>query len=177
MTLGLIWDLLTKAEIIAGLVLSIATLWGYFRKKQIDMESGESSSKHVEPSPNPERPRNPIPGNLENGNWVFVYGEKRYDISESTYIWGIGNGLTVRNREEIDFNQKNLENFVAGAIRSPNLSPRCEMYQTKDSKIFFLIRSGCFVGEYSKEEVKKWLNACGAPSETYERARIELRAA
>ena len=176
MTLSSIWDLLTKAETIAGLVISIAALWGYFKKKQTDMESGESSPKHVELLPYPKRPRNPIPGNLENGDWVFVYGEKKYSIGESTYIWGTGSGLSVMNsshRKE----KESIKDFPSRVTRVPDLTPRCEFYQTKDSKIFFLIRTGCFVGEYSKEEVREWLNAHGASSEAYERAEIELRVA
>ena len=70
-----------------------------------------------------------------------------------------------------------IKDFPTSVIRAPKYSPRCEVYQTKDSKIFFLIRIGCFVGEYSKEEVKEWLNAHGAPRDAYERAGIELRAA
>ena len=120
--------------------------------------------------------QNLIYGNMdEKGNWTWIDQGKKYDISKSIYIWGTGSGLTVRSRKKIDFNQKNLENFVAGAIRTTDLSPRCEMYQTKDSKIFFLICRGCFVSEYSREEVKEWLNAHSAPSEVYKKAEIGLR--
>ena len=141
------------------------------------MESGESSPKHVEPSLYPEKPREPILGSLENGVWVFIYGKKKYDISKSTYIWGMGNGLSVMNSNQ----RKKIENVSPlvsdRTTRAAVISHRCELYQAKGSKVFFLIRIGCFIGEYSKEEVREWLNVHGAPSEAYERAGIELRAA
>lgn len=173
MTLSSVWELLAKAETIAGLILFVGTLWGILKKNRSDMESRKSSPKHVESSPYPEKPREPILGSLENGTWVFIYGERKYDISKSNYIWGTGNGLSVMHSSHI----KEEESINRGTPRVATISPRCEVYQTKDSKIFFMIRIGYFVGKYSKEEVREWLNAHGAPSEAYERAGIELRAA
>ena len=137
----------------------------------------DSLREYAEPPPYPERPPDPIPGSLENGKWFFVYREKKYHISESTYIWGTGSGLSVMDSSHRKESVKDFSALGTRVVRVPNVSPRCEVYQTKKSNIFFLIRSGCFVGECSKEEVLLWLETHGAPMETYERAGIKLESA
>ena len=169
MTLASIWGIAQILSTIAGLI-------GLLKEVYKRIIGNSEKKTPVTKEKTLLRPQDPVPGRLENGNWVFICGEKKYDISKSAYIWGTGSGLSVMDsshREE----KESIKDFPVPVTRVPDLLPRYEVYQTKESKTFFLIRIGCFVGEYSKEEVREWLNAHGAPRKAYERAGIELRAA
>ena len=71
-----------------GLALSVVFLWGSFRKKQADMELGDSLREYAEPPPYPERPPDPIPGSLENGKWVFCIIERKSTMLVKVLISG-----------------------------------------------------------------------------------------
>ena len=102
----------------------------------------------------------------------FLYMERKSTVSVKAPIsGGRGSGLSVMNSSHRKEKER-IKGFPSRVTRVSDPTPRCEFYQTKDSKIFFLIRTGCFVGEYSKEKVREWLNAHGAPSEAYERAEL-----
>ena len=163
------WEFLQKIQIVSWCIGSLTRLYRWIQRAPKKLPLAEE--RKVFP-----RPQRPIPGSRENGKWVFICGEKEYDISKSTYIWGTGSGPTVMHSSHIE----EMESIKASSVlftRVADSSPRCEVYQMKESNIFILIRMECFVGEYSKEDVRGWLNTQGAPREAYQKAGIELQAA
>ena len=59
-------------------------------------------------------------------------------------------------------------------------NPHCVgqiLYQTDKNHTFFIATRGYFLGEYSKEEVRGWLDINITPKEAYERAGIKLESA
>ena len=171
MTLGSIWVFIQYLGTLSWLV-------GLLKKVRIRIAKNPEKKPPIRKEEFLPKPSNPIPGNRENGGWIYIYGTKKYDTSESesAYIWGIGSGLSVRDSSHRKEKMSVKDSSVL-YIRVSNVSPREEMYRVKESNIFFLIRIGCFVGEYSREEVLLWLETHGAPMEAYERAGIELRVA
>ena len=51
------------------------------------------------------------------------------------------------------------------------------LYRTDKNQTFFVVSQSCFFGEYSKEEVRRWLDINSTPKEAYERVGIELESA
>ena len=51
------------------------------------------------------------------------------------------------------------------------------LYRTDKNHTFFVVSRGYFFGEYSKEEVRRWLDINTTPKEAYERAGIKLKSA
>ncbi len=95
------------------------------------------------------RPKSPILGSEENGNWVFRWGGKEYNTGESTLIHKIG--------------IEGIHNYFGKSL-----------YRTNKKKRFFVVQQNYFFGEYSKTEIQMWLDANRAPKEAYEKAGIKL---
>ena len=157
MTLGSIWGIAQTIDTIAGLIGLLKNAY-----KRIIRNPEEKSPvrqkatpiRYEKPSLNPQ---SSIPGSMENGRMVFRWRGKEYDLEKSTLVCGHHGGR------------------IAGEA----------IYRTNENSVFFMVYS-CpfrihgnthFVGEYSKEEVREWLDTHGAPGEAYERAGIELQVA
>ena len=132
MTLSSIWNIVQVIDTILAHVKRVRKAIGWNLEKKVVL-----------------RPRSPILGSEENGEWVFRWGGKEYNTGESTLIHEIGYEGTPYHFEK-------------------------RLYRTNKKKKIFIVQQNHFFGEYSKIEVQVLLDANRAPKEAYEKAGIKL---